>query len=224
METQEIKEAEAITEIVLVKEEGQDLLALVKENDKPVFKAMANLNSLDWKNLQPNQMAFLLTQKPYPVSGGGTIYLTFRQALLHALRCYELNLSPLSSEVWYDPARGTTNVTLEGRKAIARNKGIELGPPQFEDLSRPWSGVPKVTPLVEELKKQGFNQDIGVKCRIRVGPKEYNEYSEYTCWLSEWGVPKSPVWQQKPQHMLQIRGHDKCISMSLGTGISDSVD
>ena len=200
------------------------MLAQIKEADRPVYNAISSVSSLDWRNLQPNQMAFLLCQKPFPVSGGGTTYLTFKQALLFALRCYELGVSPLSSEVWFDPQRGSTNLTLEGKKQVARNKGIDLGPPQFTELTREWSDVPKTSQIVEDLKKAGFSKDLGVKCRVRVGKPEHAEFSEYTAWMSEWFVSRSPVWGAKPMHMIQTRAYEKCISLAMGTGASDSVD
>lgn len=198
--------------------------ALVKATDLPLLRVMEQMNTLDWRDLKPHQTAFLLMQKPFTVSGGGTMYLTFKQAILFATRAYELGVSPFSSEVWFDANRGSVNLTLEGKRQVARNKGIDLGPPQFEDLSRPWSEIPKQTPLVEDLKKQGFTKDIGIKCRIRVGDPKISEFVEYICWLSEWAVPKSPVWQAKPTHMLQTRATEKAISLAMGTGSSDPVD
>lgn len=214
-----------IEKVELVEVLPEDMmLAQIKEADKPVYRAISSVSSLDWRNLQPNQMAFLLTQKPFPVSGGGTTYLTFKQALLFALRCYELGVSPLSSEVWFDPARGTTNLTLEGKKQVARNKGIDLGPPQFTELAREWSELPKSSQNVEDLKKAGFSKDLGIKCRVRVGKPEHAEFSEYTAWMSEWFVSRSPVWGAKPMHMLQTRAYEKAISLAMGTGASDAVD
>ena len=198
--------------------------AMVKDSDRPMFEAMSNMTSLDWRNLQPNQMALLLMQKPFPVSGGGMSTLNFKQALIFALRCFELGVSPLSSEVWFDPQRGSTNLTLEGKKQVARNKGIDLGPPQFTDLSRDWNEVPTMNEQAKGAKNAGFPKDIGIKCRMRVGPVANQEFAEYSCWLSEWYVSRSPVWQAKPTHMMQVRATDKCISMALGTGISDMVD
>ena len=212
---------EEVKETALAK---PDMLSMVKPADQPMFHAMSEMTSLDWRNLQPNQMALLLTQKPFPVSGGGSGFLNFKQALIFALRCYELGVSPLSSEVWFDPARGSTNLTLEGKKTVARNKGIDLGPPQFSELTREWSEVPTMSDSAKDAKAAGFPKDIGIKCRMRVGLVANAEFCEYSCWLSEWYVGRSPVWKSKPTHMLQVRATDKCISMALGTGISDPVD
>lgn len=214
-----LKDAEVVEEPIV-----DNMLALVKDVDKPVFKAMANMNTLDWRNLTPNVMAFLLTQKPYPVSGGGTMYLTLRQAMIFALRAYELGVSPLSSEVWFDPNRGSVNLTLEGKKAVARNKGIDLGPPQFIETQRDWTSIPKGGENVESLKKAGYPQDLGIKCRIRVGDPKHQEFCEYQAWLSEWFVSRSPVWQAKTAHMLQTRAYEKCLSLAMGTGASEAID
>ena len=126
------------TEIIKV----DPLDAMVKEQDKSLLGVMKQLNSLDWKQLTPPQLALLIMQKPFP-SQGGQLYLSFRQAILFATRCFELNLSPFSGEVWFDPNRSSTNVTLEGRKKLARNNGIDMGPPTFEEIDRPWETIPR---------------------------------------------------------------------------------
>src|SRR3990167_2593066 len=163
-ETVDVKTGE-----VLPATTGNAIDALVKQQDIPLLRVMEQMNSLDWRDLKPHQMAFLLMQKPFPVQGGGTMYLTFKQAILFATRAYELGVSPFSSEVWFDPNRGSVQLTLEGKRQVARNKGIDLGPPQFEELSREWTDVPKASATIDELRKQGFTKDIGIKCRMRVG-------------------------------------------------------
>jgi hypothetical protein len=219
----EVKDAEVVdttTGEVTSLSIRNDVTSLVKEQDIPLMRIMEN-SSLDWKSLKPNQMAVLLMAKPF-MAGGGTMYLNFRQALLFATRCYELGLSPFSGEVWYDANRGSVNLSLEGKRQLARIRGIDLRPPQFEELSREWKDV-RTTEAGEAAKKLGFPKDIGVKCRIRVGPVENKEFSEYICWLSEWLVARSPVWQTKSLHMLQTRATEKAISMALGTGASSMV-
>lgn len=210
--------------MALVRAEPLDsLTALVKESDRPVFGALANVNSLDWRNLPPNVMAFLLTQKPY-TAGGGTTYLNLRQAMLFALRAYELGLSPLSDNVWFDSNRGTTNVTLSGKRELARLRGLDLGPPVFEDLTRPWDTVPKITQAGEEARKSGFTSDVGSKCTIRVGDPKNNESVSFTAWLNDWYQPRSPVWKEKYSHMLAVRANEKALTLMLGTGISQMPD
>jgi hypothetical protein len=181
------------------------------------------MSSFNWRELTPPQLAVLIMQKPFQAAGGGQMYLSFKQAILFATRCFELGVSPFSGEVWFDPNRASVNLTLEGKRQVARNKGIDLGPPKFEELSRAWDALPRITDSVTELKKVGYTKDIGVKCMIRVGDPAHNEHSEYIAWLSEWYVARSPVWQAKPTHMLQTRAAEKAISMALGTGASDMV-
>lgn len=216
-----ITDGEVISETALVKK--PDMSAMVKDAEKPLFSLMENLSSLDWRDLTPPQLALLIMQKPFAAQGGGQMYLSFKQAILFATRCYELGVSPFSSEVWFDPNRASVNLTLEGKRQVARNKGIDLGPPKFEELTRKWEDLAKLSQTAEECKKAGFTKDIGVKCMIRVGDPANKEYSEYIAWLSEWYVSRSPVWQAKPLHMLQTRACEKAISLALGTGASDMI-
>ena len=151
------------------------------------------------------------------------MFLSFRQAILFATRCFELGLSPFSSEVWFDPNRATVNLTLEGKRQLLRNRNIDVGPPSFEELSREWKDVARVTDAGKDAQKLGFTKDIGIKCRMRVGDPKLAEHVEYIAWLNEWFVPKSPVWVNKSLHMLQTRATEKAISLVLGTGASDMV-
>lgn len=198
-----------------------DISALVKEQDKPLLAIMSQMSSMNWRDLTPPQLAVLIMQKPFVAQGGGSMYLSFKQAILFATRCYELGVSPFSSEVWFDPSRASVNLTLEGKRQVARAKGIDLGPPKFEELKREWDDLARTTDNVDALKKLGFKFDVGVKASIRVGDPKNVEHSEYIAWLSEWFVERSPVWKAKPLHMLQTRACEKAISMALGTGASD---
>jgi hypothetical protein len=189
--------------------------------DKGLLHVIQDVKSLNWRELTPPQLAVLIMQKPFVAQGGGQMYLSFKQAIIFATRCFELGVSPFSSEVWFDPNKATVNLTLEGKKQVARNKGIDLGPPKFEEISREWDALPRMTENVDALKKAGFRKDAGVKCAIRVGDPKNQEHVEYIAWLSEWYVERSPVWKSKPLHMLQTRACEKAISMALGTGASD---
>ena len=214
VKTGEVIEAEVIS----------NEMSLVKEVDRPVFKAMASMDTLNWRDLKPNQTALLLMQRPMNVSGGGTMFLNFKQALLFAVRCYELGLSPFSDGVWFDPGRSSVNLTLAGKRELARIKGIDLGPPKFEALTREWADLPRMTDTGEECKKAGFKKDFGYRCSIRVGNPENKETVDYTAWASEWYVSRSPVWKAKPEHMLQTRATEKAISLAMGTGASAMPD
>jgi hypothetical protein len=215
-----IKTGEIVEETALVPKKTE-MKDMVKAQEVPLLEMMSTLDSLDWKGLKPHQTALLLMQKPFMAQGGGQMYLSFKQAILFATRCYELGVSPFSSEVWFDPNRASVNLTLEGKRQVARNKGIDLGPPKFEELARNWEDLAKLSETADAVKKAGFTKDVGVKCSIRVGDPKHQEHSEYIAWLSEWYVPRSPVWQSKPLHMLQTRACEKAISMALGTGASD---
>lgn len=215
----EIKEAEIVAEPQVVKD---DMLALVKDTEKGVYSAMSGMDTLDWSKLKPNQTALLLMQKPF-ATGGGTMYLNFKQALLFAVRCFELQISPFSGGVWFDANKSSVNLTLEGKRELARIKGIDLGPPVFEEIYREWKDVPKIAEAGEAAKKAGFTKDVGCKCTMRIGDPKLNEHLSFTAWLNEWYVGRSPVWQNKPSHMLCIRANEKCVTLALGTGISAMV-
>ncbi len=216
----DVKTGEIVEEAALVPLKSQ-FEGMVKDQDKPLLGIMEQMKSLNWRELTPPQLAVLIMQKPFAAQGGGQMFLSFKQAIIFATRCFELGVSPFSSEVWFDANRATVNLTLEGKRQVARNKGIDLGPPKFEELSREWKDIARVTENVDALKKLNFLKDVGVKCVIRVGDPKNQETSDYIAWLSEWFVPRSPVWQAKPLHMLQTRACEKAISMALGTGASD---
>lgn len=220
----QVKEAEVVNDIALARLDKDNMLSMVKDQDRAMFMAMSSAESLDWRSLAPNVMALILTAKPFKVSGGGVTYLTYKQGLLFSLRAYELGVSPLSSEIWFNLDTGQASLTLEGQKKVARNMGMDLGPPQFSEISRDWDALPKSSTVVEDLKRAGFSKDAGIKCRIRVGKPEHNEFCEYTAYLSEWYVSRSPIWQAKPMHMLQTRAYSRCLSLTMGTGASDMVD
>lgn len=215
----EVKEGEVVPDVAIVRK-PTTMADMVKTQEIPLMEMLSTMDNLDWKTLKPHQTALLIMQKPF-TANGGTLYLSFKQAIIFATRCYELGVSPFSSEVWFDPNRASVNLTLEGKRQVARNKGIDLGPPKFEELSRGWDEIPKMSEVATAVKNAGFNKDVGVKCKIRVGKPEHQEHSEYIAWLSEWYVSRSPVWQAKPLHMLQTRACEKAISMALGTGASD---
>ena len=208
--------------VALVKSGG--MRDIVKAQDIPLLDVMETMESLDWRNLKPHQTALLLMQKPMVASGGGQMFLSFRQAILFATRCYELGVSPFSSEVWFDANRASVNLTLEGKKQVARNRNIDIGPPTFTEQTREWKDVVRITDVAKEAQKLGFTKDLGVTCRMRVGDPKNAEFVEYTAWLSEWFVPKSPVWLNKPTHMLNTRAQEKAITIVLGTGASAMPD
>jgi hypothetical protein len=173
------------------------------------LESIASLNSFDWKALPPHVMAQVLMKKPYRGKvGEPDYYLSPEQALVFAMRCFELGLSPLSSEVWFDRDRWSVNVTLEGKIRLARERGI-TGAPIFSEKSRPWK--------VGAVKIAGYTEEPGMTATLKVGDGECS----YTCWLSEWYVASSPVWKAKPDHMMRVRAYDKALAFAAGVGVSE---
>ena len=218
-----VKTGEVISETALVPTDKENMLALVKDTDRPIFQALSSMQTLDWKNIPPPQMALLLMAKPY-TSGGGIMYLNFRQALLFAVRCFELELSPFSDSVWYDVTRGAVNLTMSGKRELARLRNIEMGPPMFEEVSRDWNDVAKISTAGEDAKKAGFTKDVGCKCTIRVGPPANKEVVTYVAWVNDWFQSRSLVWKEKPAHMLSVRANEKALTLILGAGASQMPD
>lgn len=173
------------------------------------LESQQSLGTFDWKQLPPHIMSQVLMKKPYRGKANEpNYYLTPEQALVFAMRCFELGLSPLSSEVWFDQDRWAVNVTLEGKLRLARERG-NVGPPVFVESFREWrKGAAQIA---------GFQQEPGIQCTITVNDKPCT----YMCWMSEWIVPTSPVWRSKPMHMLQIRAYDKALAFAAGVGVSD---
>jgi hypothetical protein len=185
----------AAEKALLIKADAQQKL------QQKQIEAMASMASFDWKQVPPPMLAQMLVQIPF--KGGRDepdYFLAPWQAMVFAMRCYELGLSPFSNEVWFNPKNNKTNVTFEGKLKLARLAGLNLSPPQLTRIPLDAS-----QPLV------------AYKCVIHSpsGP------SEYTAYLKDWIVVKSPVWKEKPEHMLQLRAAEKCLSFASGIGASE---
>ena len=195
---------------------SSERVALAKSNQQESIQTkqldkLKGITSFDWKQIPPPFMAELLMQTPFRGGAGEPdYYLSAYQAYRFAIRCYELGLSPLSTEVWYNPKNNMTNTTFEGKLKLARLNKMNLGPPRFEEKRRPF---PKGRSI------GGFDQDLGISCRMTTG--KAGDDAEYTAWLSEWYVPTSPVWKAKPDHMLRVRSAEKCLSFASGLGVSE---
>lgn len=202
----------------LQKEVADNKLVLAQEAQAKELALVEGIAEFDWKKIPPPAIAQILVRIPFKGSSGEPdFYLKPWQAMIFAIRCYELGLSPFSGEVWYNPKNNKVNVTFEGKLKLARDRGYNFGPPHFESKTRPWKN--------DVVKKQmigflgaGFDTEPGLTCVITVDGKEK---AEYTAWLSEWMVLTSPVWKSKPMHMLQVRAHEKCISFASGVGASE---
>lgn len=189
-----------------------------KERKMAVIKG---INTFDWKNIPPPVIADLLMLIPYKGSAGDPdYYLEPYQAAIFAIRSYELGLSPFSNEVWYNPKLNKLNVTLEGKMKLARDRGMNFGPPHFTEMKRPWQ---KNT--IKPTKFASLTEEPGIQCTMKIFlANGYPEEATYIAWISEWMMDKSPVWSSKPMHMLQVRALEKCISLSSGAGASEMPD
>lgn len=189
-------------------EKAEIIKAAQKEDrQKEQLAKLSGVESLDWKRIPPPMLAQILTNIPFKGSGTDPdYYLAPWQALIFAMRCFELELSPFSNEVWYNPKNNKVNVTFEGKLKLARSRGFNLGPPNFERVEKPVPGKPI--------------KDWGYRCTMQTPTGQ----AEYTAWHSEWAVASSPVWKAKPDHMLQLRAAEKCLSFASGIGASELPD
>jgi hypothetical protein len=176
----------------------QSQVEIMRSKDREMFQ---DITSFDWKKIPPPVMVEII--KRTPMRGGANepdYFLADYQAWRFAIRCYEIGLSPLSTEVWYNPRNNMTNVTYEGKQKLSRINQLNLSPPKLERIP-----VELDKPLV------------AYKCTIQspTGP------STYTATLKEWKVGTSPVWRDKAEHMLQLRASEKCLSFAMGLGSSE---
>ena len=172
--------------------------------------------SFDWRNAPPPAMAQILIRKPFSgKQGDPPYYLKLDQALYFAMRCYDLGVSPLGAEAWFDPAKWVVNLTAEGQRRVARNLGLNLGPPRYERLTRPWPVTKQPIPI----NGKAVAEDFGYTCKMDVNGR--GDVS-YTAWFSEWFRPTS-IWREQPDHMLQVRAQDHAIEFATGVGISNPI-
>jgi hypothetical protein len=206
-------EAKEETSVVLVQQQTDRQLAQIPQ-------WALDLRDFDWKKLQPHQTALMLMQRTYTRYGDAgkeTYRLSFDQALIFAVRCFELGLSPFSGEVWFNPDTQQTATTVEGRRKLARLQGINLGPPKFTRLERDW---PQQIPNLARWPK-----DIGYECQMKAAG--WDEPASYTAWLSEWYVGKgrgTSQWDKRPENTLQTRAMGQCLTFASGIGISEMPD
>lgn len=187
------------------------LAASREKQNEELIQLVGDLESLDWKKIKPHIMAQILTKIPYRgKKDDPPYYLSPIQALIFAIEAYRMNLSPLSDQCFFNKDAHKVNATLSGKKAMARDMGMNFGPPRFERIVKPFTKGKTVA---------GFTEDVGYKCSMEI--KGYMDRAEYTAYLSEWYVSTSPVWREKPEHMLQTRAQEKAISSASGVGASE---
>src|SRR5208282_5001072 len=187
------------------------------------MEMISTIDSLDWRKLPPPIVARILCRIPFRgKSGEPDYYLSPTQAMIWAIRCYELDLSPFSGETWFNKLNHKVNLTLEGKLALSRKNGYRIGVPHFTDEApRPWKNAAVAKQMVALL---GLEQEPGITCTLKVKSEIGIEEVSYTAWLGEWFMPFSPVWKEKSGHMLRVRAHEKAISSASGVGISELPD
>ena len=197
-----IEQAAVLSPVVSNAEKAAMVKANVAaERQKAELQKLEGLTTLDWKQIPPPMLAQILVNMPFKgASGEPDYYLQPWQAMVFALRTFELGLSPFSNEVWFNPKNNKVNVTFEGKLKLARMSGMNLSPPVFTRVP-----ADATKPLV------------AYTCKI----KAPHGMCEYTATLKEWMVASSPVWKQKPDHMLQLRAAEKCLSFATGSGSSE---
>lgn len=179
---------------------------LAEEQEKKSLDKLASIISLDWKAVPPPVLAQVLTQIPYKGSAGDPDYfLKPWQAMIFAMRCFELGLSPFSGEVWFNAKQNRVNVTLEGKLKINRNAGYQIGVPVFER-----DPEDRTKPLV------------AYTCKVSVWVHNEKQILEYRADLKEWKKPGA-MWTSNPEHMLRTRAYEKALSW-IGTGASEMPD
>jgi hypothetical protein len=181
------------------------------------MKLAEGIGGFDWRNVPPPAMAQILIRKPF--SGAKRddppYYLKVDQALYFAMRCYDLGVSPLGAEAWFDPVKWVVNLTAEGQRRVARNLGLNLGPPRYERLVRPWPVTKQPIPI----NGKAVAEDFGYTCKMDVNGR--GDVS-YTAWFSEWFRP-TPIWREQSDHMLQVRAQDHAIEFATGVGMSNPI-
>ncbi|KKL82357.1 hypothetical protein LCGC14_1985560 [marine sediment metagenome] len=178
---------------------------LVKIDNKAI-EVVSQFKSFKWDDVPPQAMAVLLTKIPRKGrKNEPDWYMTIEQGLIHALRCKKWDIDPTDTHLtWFNRETWESNLMAEGNEEVARNKGINLGPPSFETLSRNHKG----------------KDEIGVRCTRIVNGDRENPVS-YTAWLSEWKM-NTGQWATREEWMLHVRSEDKLTQLCMGVGISSS--
>ena len=160
--------------------------------------------------------ALILMQRAFPVGEGGSYYLTAAQAMMVVRYCRETKIAVHSDHWWFDPRNYRMGSTVSGQRAEAAAKGIQMSPPVFKPVSRPWpAGVPRFVGI--------DGNDFGVECTINTP----HGAAVQTAWYSVCAQGKldsktglktvrSGPWQQDPMNMLTIRSEGRALERVTG--------
>jgi hypothetical protein len=197
---------------------NQAILELQKQatqaQQKSKMEQWADLAGYSYQEIGIVKMAELY----YSMNWGWTV----PQSVLMAYHCakYDYKVDPAEGHVYMTPA-GKIGTSLEGLKIKSEHKGMKIGHPKFEEVTRPWP-----TGKVLQIKGQDrvsrqatMEQDQGVKCTLQIN----GEPMEYTAWASEWMVGSNPNWVDRLQHMLRVRAEMHCIKFATGIGVSEEL-
>lgn len=160
--------------------------------------------------------ALILMQRAFPAGEGGLYYLTAAQAMMVVRYCRETKISIHSDHWWFDPRNYRMGSTVSGQRAEARALGIQMSPPIFESVSRPWpAGVPRFVDVP--------GNDFGVQCTIKTAHGDCIQTAWYSVCCqgkleTKTGLktPRSGPWQQDPMNMLTIRSEGRCLERVTG--------
>jgi len=116
---------------------------------------------------------------------------------------------------------GRIGTSLEGLKIKCEHKGMKIGHPKFEEVTRPWpAGKILQVKGQDKIRRDAvMEQDHGVKCTMMIN----DEPMEYTAWASAWLVGTNPNWLEKMEHMLMVRSQMHCIKFATGIGVSEEL-
>jgi hypothetical protein len=203
------KPAETKNQAIL---ELQKQATAVQQTSK--MQQWASLSGYSYQEIGIVKMAELY----YSMNWGWTI----PQSVLMAYHCakYDYQVDPAEGHVYMTPA-GRIGTSLEGLKIKCEYKGLKIGHPKFEEVTRPWpqGKVLQVKGQDRVARAATMEQDQGVKCTLNIN----SEPMEYTAWASEWMVGTNPNWVDRLQHMLRVRAQMHCIKFATGIGVSEEL-
>jgi hypothetical protein len=197
---------------------NQAILELQKQatqvQQESKMKQWSGLSGYSYQEIGIVKMAELY----YSMNWGWTV----PQSILMAIHCakFDYKVDPAEGHVYMTPA-GRIGTSLEGLKIKSEHKGMKIGHPKFDEVTRPWpQGKFLQVKGQDRIKREAtMEQDQGVKCTLVIN----DEPIEYTAWASEWMVGTNPNWVEKPMHMLRVRAEMHCIKFATGIGVSEEL-
>lgn len=124
------------------------------------------------------------------------------QLIMFLTACRERGLNPFMKEVYAFTQGGRLQIGVEVDGWIRKaNEHPQFDGCKFHD-------------------EYANGKIFSVTCQIF--RKDRKHPGEYTALFSEWNMPSSQVWKDKPRHMLAVKAFNQCARFTLGlTGITD---